>query len=127
MKPYFETCVALQDIYLEDSYVLGIAEQDPDLIFLLDAVLTESYPAYEPPPSESYNCFKRLALRFEAIADLDWRALRLRKAFSADADGEVDYGNIDTLLLTGNSAHIQGSWGEVELTFSRITVEYLEP
>ncbi|WP_126419919.1 hypothetical protein [Asticcacaulis excentricus] len=127
MKPYFEACAALQDIYLEDSYVLGIAEQDPDLIFLLDAVLTENHPAYQVPPSEIYYCFKRLALRFENVSHVDWKALRLKNALSTDADGEVDYGNIDTLLLTGNRAHIEGCWGQVELTFSRITVDYLEP
>ncbi|WP_298331829.1 hypothetical protein [Asticcacaulis sp.] len=127
MKPYFEACAALQSLYLEDSYVIGIAEQDPDLIFLLDAVLTENHPAYQAPSSGIYYCFKRLALRFEDISTVAWKALCLKEALTTDADGEVDYGNIDTLLLTDNTAYIEGSWGEVELTFSRITVDYLEP
>lgn len=127
MTPYFVACPALQYLYLEDSYVLGIVEQDPHLIFLIDAVLTEEHPAYVPPPPGIQYCFKRLALRFEDVSNVDWKSMRLRDAHNIDVDGKIDYGNIDSLLFADKTAHIEGSWGEVGLTFSRIVVDYIEP
>lgn len=47
----------LTGVYLEDSYVLGIAEAPGQLTFKLDAVLTPESPAYHPPqPGEQYCC-----------------------------------------------------------------------
>ena len=39
----------LKDIYLEDSYVLKILESRNEIIFELDAVLTQNHPAYDFP------------------------------------------------------------------------------
>lgn len=127
MKPYYEVFPSLQYLYFEDSYVLGIVEQDPHLIFLMDAVLTEGHPSYAPPLPENHYCFKRLAIRFEGVSNVRWGASRFGEAYSTDSDGTVDYGNMDTLLLTETQAYAEGSWGEVAFTFSRLAVDYLEP
>ena len=49
----------LADVYLEDSYVLGITESSEKVVFHLDAVLTPDHPAYHPHPAPASNTATR--------------------------------------------------------------------
>jgi hypothetical protein len=40
----YETISGLENVYLEDSWVLGVHESDASLSFDLEAVLTEQHP-----------------------------------------------------------------------------------
>ncbi len=49
----------LADVYLEDSYVLGIEARPAELRFLLDLVLTPSHEQYRPPLPGEQHCYRK--------------------------------------------------------------------
>lgn len=112
-QPY-SALPGLENVYLEDSYVLAIVEQGGVLRFDLDLVLTESHPDYRPPlPAEQY-CFRRAALEFRDYVKVEW--VTRSDATYTDATGETDRGNIDSLRLTAGRYDVQGDWGHVRVT-----------
>ena len=59
MQPY-TGIDGLQDIVLEESYVLGITATPGQLVFTMDFVLTRDHPLFRPfNPAETYECFRR--------------------------------------------------------------------
>jgi hypothetical protein len=111
VSAYPESVPVLQEIYLEDSYVLDVTESAGELRFDLDAVLTEAHPRWtHPKPGEQY-CYLRLSLVFAGPRRVDWLRRTMRPA--RDASGEVDYGNIDSLTRDGKVYELTGDWGHV--------------
>lgn len=107
----------LAGVYLEDSFVIGIAESGPALTFTLDAVLTPAHPAFQKPrPGEQY-CYSAAALTFLDIVDIEW--VRRSAVRSVDADGLADLGNIDSLTHSGDTYHVAGDWGDVTFRTAR--------
>jgi hypothetical protein len=103
----------LAHLYLEDSYVLGIAEGDGAIAFELEAVLTPGHPAYaEPRPGEQHG-YVKARLTFADATEIRW--LRRSRQVYRDATGESDLGNIDTCIRDGDHYEITGDWGEVRV------------
>ena len=101
------------DIYLEDSYVLSIHEEPRGLIFDMEIVLRESHAQYHPPiPGERY-CYSRGQIAFDDVRNIEW--IERRNSMSADANGDRDLGNIDTLFLKDGWYFIDGDWGRVKV------------
>jgi hypothetical protein len=112
MKPYYDI-PALHDIYLEDSFVLGIEERDGGISFTVDAVLTADHPRYhEPEPGEQY-CYAGVVLAFRETTSIEW--LERSDHVFTDPDGEQDLGNIDVLRWEGDLYDIAGDWGRVQV------------
>jgi hypothetical protein len=111
-----------EDIYLEDSWILGI-RAEPGSVFLdLDVVLNESHPAYAPPmPGEQY-CYRRGAIRFEHVDSLTWTRQTMVVP-AIDASGEPDFGSIDEFEIGQGQYTIEGDFGRLEITSSRPTIE----
>lgn len=65
------------DYYLEDSYVLSVAENGNSFAFELEAGLCEQYPDYRIPSGDESNCFNRVVLTFSNFSHLQW----LKKEF----------------------------------------------
>ncbi len=98
---------------MEDSYVLGLEESRDRLQFDLEVVLTENHPQYaRPKPNEQY-CYRRARLVFSRVRKVDWEEREFRP--SVDADGEVDYGNIDIFYAEGDTYHLDRDWGTVRI------------
>jgi hypothetical protein len=116
----YHTMPALKDIYLEDSYVLGIVESHTELRFLLDIVLTEEHSDYQPPMNEEQYCFRMGELIFKDIDTIRW-IRRTIQAFQ-DADSQIDYGNIDVLYYEDGMYHVEGDWGAVEIAAGSVIV-----
>lgn len=111
----------LAGVYLEDSYVLAIAESADRLSFRLDAVLTPDSPAYHAPrPGEQY-CYAMASLVFPHVKGIEWLA-RADRHYT-DATGEEDLGNIDTLEVTDDLFVAEGDWGRVRIRGSQPYVE----
>jgi hypothetical protein len=123
MNTSYEHIPPFDQLYLEDSYVLGVEEND-QLTFDIDAVLTERSPHYRPAkPGEQY-CYSRVRLTFPNAREVMWRSRSFTP--SIDANDEVDYGNIDAFELTDSGTYrLEGDWGEVELRSDPPTLEYL--
>ena len=98
--PGYAQIAGLENVYLEDSWVLGVHESDGGLSFDLEAVLTEGHPQWnQPKPGEVY-CYRRLALIFPSVRGVEWIERGTRPA--TDATGEQDWGHIDTFVGDGS-------------------------
>jgi hypothetical protein len=120
----YERDARFDTYYLEDSYVLGLDESEPSrLTFSLALVLTPKHPLYVAPSPHEQYCFRNGDLAFEGITALDWVERHFNP--STDADGQIDYGNIDVFTIGPEGRYfVEGDWGRVALTakFARITV-----
>lgn len=100
-----------ENLYLEDSWVLGIAATPGRLEFRLDLVLTQDHPLYhEPLPNEVY-CHARGSIAFVDVDELTWSHQGARPA--TDATGEVDFGNIDSFTWIPGRYELDGDWGDL--------------
>lgn len=101
--------------YLEDSYVLGFDESEPGrLAFSLLLVLTSKHPLYSAPKLGEQYCYRKGMLTFEKVNALHWA----RRSFTPthDADGELDFGNIDIFEIEPERRYcLEGEWGQVIL------------
>ena len=106
------------DIYLEDSFVLGIDESSSEVSFIVEAVLTEGHPLYTPPESDEQYCYKKGKIVFQGLKCVKWIS-RNETSFT-DVSGKEDYGNIDVFQLTNDQYLMSGDWGELEVTSSPV-------
>src|SRR4051812_32470875 len=107
--------------YLEDSFVLEIAESDERIAFRLELVLTPKHPLYATPPPSEHHCYRTGALIFEGVRRVNWIERHFR--FSTDASGERDLGNIDTFKLSPDGEYeLEGSWGDVVIAAHNATI-----
>jgi hypothetical protein len=111
----------LENIYLEDSYVLGI-KTDTSIEFFLEAILTENHPLYTSPlPGEQY-CYRSITLKFPHPQTYN---LTLNKMLPiVDPDGTWDYGNIDEFFLENQTYHLIGEWGELTIVSDSPIIEF---
>jgi len=106
------------DIYLEDSFVLGICESPNEISFIVEAVLTELHPLYTPPESDEQYCYKTAKIVFQGLKCVKW--INRNEAPFTDASGEEDYGNIDVFELSNDKYVLAGDWGELQVTSSPV-------
>lgn len=113
MAAYYEL-PGLEQIYLEDSFVLG-AEILPGTVKVqLDVVLREGHPSYVAPGADEQYCFRKGVLRLEEVRDVTWRMPT--GAPAVDASGDTDYGGIDSYEVDGSVHRIMGEIGELTVT-----------
>jgi hypothetical protein len=113
----YEEIAGLDNVYLEESWVLGVYESDDDLTFDLEVVLTDGHPQWEPPkPGEMY-CYRRTALTFSNVRGIEWLERGTRPA--TDATGSEDWGHIDTFVADGGRYELTGDWGRVRFSSER--------
>lgn len=113
-RVHYSKLPGLKDVYFEDSYVLSVAEDAGMLRLTVLLVLCEDHPSYAKPTSLERYCFKLGVLEFRDVQHLEW-ARRSRRKYR-DADGRVDYGNIDVFFREADgSYHLEGDWGEVNV------------
>lgn len=119
MNNYFEID-DLEDLYLEDSFVLNITEKADELKFEVDFVLTENHPLYSLPAATEQYCYKKGVLLFMGVSLAIWED-RSRKHF-VDKNCEVDYGNIDCFNFSGKIFKLSGDWGAINFEADSVTV-----
>lgn len=103
----------LEHIFLENSYVLGIAVEPYRIEFRMDFVLTPTHPNYVPPPATEQECYRRGVICIEGFRALAWRASNTRP--SIDKDGELDFDCLDEFVMKDGSTLFGGDWGEIEV------------
>ena len=120
--PYHLCCKALEDLYLEDSYVESISTVDSSIYFQIDFVLTENHKFYRPPRENEQYCYRRGKLVFISCSS---HKLKLSNRLpSTDADGKKDIGNIDYFVETDAGCFLEGCWGSLKVNCEKISVVY---
>lgn len=110
---YYNNIEGLENIFLEDSYVLDVRENDDSIEFYLDLVITKGHPMYKEPGREVQHCYKKAKIVFPRVLGIQWNEKRFEKF--TDASGEIDYGNIDEFLFRNGKYYLSGEWGDVEI------------
>jgi hypothetical protein len=105
---------ALHDIYLEDSYVIGISAGRGILTITGDYVLTPEHPYYTANHPGEVHCWRRGIMVFEGVTNLNWTD-QLAHRPSQDPDGSIDYGDIDVLTINGGRYVLEGDLGRIEV------------
>jgi hypothetical protein len=113
----------LENIYLEDSFVLTISESSNELAFLLDLVLTEEHSLYSDLNEDEQYCYKRARLTFKECKAIKW-VEKTNNQFS-DSSGEIDLGNIYSFTKDGEENHLIGDWGEVTLVTNLVELSFI--
>lgn len=104
----------LENLFFEDSWVLEIVRHTDRIVFRVDAVLTESHPAFAPPQPGEQHCYRRGELVFDSIRSLRWEADGLVRA-SSDPSGETDLGSIDSFVKVGETYVVVGDFGTLTI------------
>lgn len=105
--------VGLENVYLEDSYVLDIQIRVSSVLFVILAVLTEEHPEFSPPPPEQQYCYRRAELSFSDAKRIECVLESITAA--TDVTETVDYGNIDEFYLADGQYHLSGDWGRLAI------------
>jgi hypothetical protein len=103
-----------ENVFLEDSFVLGIEATPGRLRLDVELVLTPQHAVYHPPAPGEQNCYARATIEFPNVRNLVWTGQGTPPA--VDASGDVDYGGIDSLFWNGSAFHIEGDWGAIDVT-----------
>ncbi|WP_449419289.1 hypothetical protein [Phormidium nigroviride] len=102
-----------ENVYLEDSYVLGIHRSTSELCIHIEAVLTENHSLYtQPLPGEQY-CYRRMTIKF--LHPHTYNLVLQNINPIPDLDGSVDYGNIDDFFSADGKYYLRGEWGELTI------------
>jgi hypothetical protein len=110
VRPYHEL-PGFENVYLEDSWVLGVIESPSELRLDLDMVLTEQHPRWTPPKPDEVYSHLPAALVFAKPRRVEWTRQAGRPA--TDASGEIDWGNIDSFVWDDSRYMLEGDWGGV--------------
>jgi hypothetical protein len=111
--PYFEL-PGLDQVYLEDSFVLDVLVTPGAVKVFLDVVLREGHPEYVEPVEGEQYCFRKGVLHFHDVTAVQWRLPEGRPAI--DASGETDYGGLDEFVVEGPTRRLSGEIGELLIT-----------
>lgn len=116
MVAYYEL-PGLEQIYLEDSFVLGVEILPGSVKVQLDVVLREGHPSYVAAGEDEQYCFRKGVLRLEEVGEVTWHMPTGPPAI--DASGDTDYGGIDSYKVDGSVHRIVGEIGELTVTCGR--------
>ena len=114
----------LEQVYLEDSWVLDVAIGRGTVSVSLDVVLCEDHHEYATPPGHERYCYRRGVLRFSDVTEVRWQMPTGPPAI--DATGETDYGGVDEYLFEKTTHSLAGSFGELVVNCRAHSLE-LEP
>lgn len=113
-----------QGIDLTDSFVLFWEIKDRCLSFDLDASVWPESRYYSKPKKGEFTCYKKVRLEFLNIESIQGLKEMSQISPSTDQSGELDYGNIDSLIIEKDGFTLEGDFGEVNIKSGKINFEF---
>ena len=117
-----------RDYYFEDSWVLGVEAGTDWVTFELEAVLANSHLDFGPPELGEQYRYRHAWLHFEGATEVRYAPSGAPPA--TDANGDLDYGNIDCFEIEPPAASdprehfvLRGEWGALTLRADRAFVK----
>lgn len=102
-------------IDLNDSFVLNWSEESDQLQFNLEASIWPESKYYTEPENGEYTCYRKATIMFKCVQSITGLKPMESALSSADLNGTIDFGNIETLSQTENGYHISGDFGSVNI------------
>ncbi len=124
-KHHYYELAGFQNVYLEDSFVFEIHESVSKFVLHMEVVLNEQHPFYTSPKSSEQYCYKKAAIIFTDVETVEWEEKNFKRY--PDANGEYDYGNIDTFYLVDGYYYLAGDWGRVKIKATGINLNFQHP
>lgn len=104
----------IQGVYLEDSYLLGIAVSGRQFRLSVLFALTDEHPAYVAPLPGEQHCYRQGEIRWDQVRIVSSGA---QSSFfvTADPDGTLDLGSV---WYTRNEGvhHVEADWFDIRFT-----------
>lgn len=119
---YHDAFEALKYIYLEDSWVLGINQDEKSISFEVEFVLTKSHELYSEPKKNEQYCYKKGQLILSECSVISLKPSGHPP--STDANGEKDFGNIDTFTKQDGKVELSGDWGNLLAKCNEVLVNF---
>ena len=113
-----------QGIDLTDSFVLFWEFKDRCLSFDLEASVWPESRYYSKPKKDEFTCYKKVRLEFLNIETIQGLKEMNQVTPSTDQSGEIDYGNIDSLIIEEGGFFLEGDFGEVNIRGGKINFEF---
>jgi len=114
----------LTGIQLEDSFVLSWGMDGDSLVFVVELSLWPEHPQYQAPQIDEWTCYQKGKLIFDNVTSLQGLLPIDNVSPSIDANGELDYGNINVLEeVNKGEFKIYGDFGEVQVLCHQMKVE----
>jgi hypothetical protein len=112
----YDKLPGFEDVYLEDSFVRAIFEDETSTRFMLLLALLPGHPLYEEPRPLEPHCFRTATLTFPRVRKRTWHVQGTDQEVFTDADGAVDYGNVDRFTAEADGSYrLSGEWGDLAL------------
>lgn len=105
---------ALDNILLEDTFVLGWHQTSGSLTFNVLASLLQSHPEASAPLTGEWACYRPGAIEFSGVSSVSGLLPQESVPSTKDPDGSADYGCIDEFsLVRPGEYRIVGEFGVV--------------
>lgn len=101
--PYYDIFSELQNVYLEESFLLELTRDNSSITMLIEAVLLEKHPLYSPPKSGQKFCLCDIRVTAYGVSDVQWP----HKMVPIGLEERPDYGNIDMFYKEEGVYHIE--------------------
>ncbi len=111
-----------KDVLLEDSFVIGIKESEFEISFSTELVLLENHLMHKSPKIGERYCYQDADIIFGNVRHTEW--LEKSNSGFTDANGNVDYGNIDTFQFSSRGYYLEGDWGRIIISSDTPTIRY---
>lgn len=111
----------LADFVLEESWVVGVVARPGTLDIRLDLVFAETHPGLRRPRSGEQFYSLPGQIRFRGVTSLSWTDQGMQPA--TDANGEMDWGHIDSLTFDGSQYELIGGFGAISLNATSLDVD----
>ena len=113
----------LENIDFQNSFILDWRMEGSDLVFDIEACLTQDHPSYVTPKPGEAMCWALGRLVFDSPAGIHGLKDKKQVRSTTDQDGSRDYGEIEVLAMDATGEwRMVGEFGEVTISGATISL-----
>lgn len=111
--------LAFENLYLEDSYFLGLITEGRRLRLRVLFVLTIDHPLYVSPKTGEAHCYREGDILIDGLRIVEWQ--NQNGSILSDPDGTFDLGSIE-FTQEGQAYHLATEWFDMRFYADSISV-----
>ncbi|PKH34582.1 hypothetical protein [Shewanella sp. ALD9] len=110
-------------IDFNDSFVLGWSSNATEITFKIEASIWPDSPHYLNPKPDEYTCYRKCEIQFTDFTSYSGLSEQSSVNPSIDINGSIDYGNIDSLIITNQGFKVVGEFGNLEVINGKVQLK----